>query len=67
MPSHNHKDNVSLYTTGVTYAAEIAYPYEGLKFIHGFNGVLNTVWYLEDINSFMVLIGFRLPFGIWRT
>jgi hypothetical protein len=22
----------------------------GLKFIHGFNGVLTTVWYLEDVN-----------------
>jgi hypothetical protein len=31
---------------------------EGLIFIHGFNGVLTTLWYLEDLNSFTVLMGF---------
>jgi hypothetical protein len=30
----------------------------GFKFIHGFIGVLTTFWYLEDLNSFMVLVGF---------
>ena len=30
----------------------------GRKFIHGFNGILTTVWYMEDLNSFMVLNGF---------
>jgi hypothetical protein len=30
----------------------------GRKFIHGFSAVLTTVWYLEDLNSFMVLMGF---------
>jgi hypothetical protein len=42
----------------ITYAAETAYPYGGLKFIHGFNGVLTTLWYLEDLHSFTVLVGF---------
>jgi hypothetical protein len=36
MPYLIHKVNVSLYSTGATYAAETAYPYGGLKFIHGF-------------------------------
>jgi hypothetical protein len=58
MPYPIHKANVSLYLTGATYAAETAYPYGGLKFIHGFNGVLTTLWYLEDLDSFMVLMGF---------
>ena len=58
MPYLIHKANVSLYSTGATYAAETAYPYGGLKFIHGFNGVLTTLWYLEDLNTFMVLMGF---------
>jgi hypothetical protein len=58
MPYPIHKANVSLYTTGATYAAEPADSYGGLKFIHGFNGVLTTVWYLEDLNSFTVLMGF---------
>jgi hypothetical protein len=26
----------------------------GLKFIHGFIGVLTTVWYLDDLNPFTV-------------
>jgi hypothetical protein len=30
----------------------------GLKFIHGFNGVLTNRWYLEDLNAFVVLNGF---------
>jgi hypothetical protein len=47
-----HKANVSLYSTGATYAAETAYPYAGLKFIHGFNEVLTTLWYLKDLNTF---------------
>ena len=47
MPYPIHKANVSLYLTGATYAAETAYPYGGLKFIHGFNGVLTTLWYLR--------------------
>jgi hypothetical protein len=29
----------------------------GLKFIHGFNGVLTTLWYLENLYSFTVLLG----------
>jgi hypothetical protein len=58
MPYPIHKDNVSLYTTGATYATDTAYPYGGLKYIHGFNGVLTTLWYLEDLHSFMVLMGF---------
>ena len=33
----------------------------------GFNGVLTTFWYLENLNSCMVLMGFWLTFGIWRT
>jgi hypothetical protein len=45
MPYLIHKANVSLYMTSATYAAETAYPYGGLKLIHGFNGVLTTVWY----------------------
>ena len=57
MPYLIHKANVSLYTTGATYAAETAYSYGELKFIHGFNRVLTTVWYMEDLNSFMVLMG----------
>jgi hypothetical protein len=58
MPYPIHKANVSLYTTSATYAAETAYSYGGLNFIHGFNRVLTTVWYLEDLNSFTVLMGF---------
>jgi hypothetical protein len=27
----------------------------GFQFIHGFKWVLTTVWYLEDLNLFMVL------------
>jgi hypothetical protein len=53
-----YKANVSLYTTGATYAAETAYPYGGLKFIHGFNWVLTTLWYMVELNSFTVLMGF---------
>ena len=34
MPYLIYKVNVSLYLTGATYAAETAYPYGGLKFIH---------------------------------
>jgi hypothetical protein len=45
-------------TTGATYAAETAYPYAGLKFIHGFNGVLTTLWYLKDLNTFTALMQF---------
>ena len=56
-----YKVNVSLYTTGATYAAETAYPYGGLKLIYGFNGVLTTVWYVEDLHSFMVLMGSDYP------
>jgi hypothetical protein len=58
MPYPIHKTNASLYTTSATFAAETAYPYGGLKFIHGFNGVLTTIWYLEDLHSFTVLVGF---------
>ena len=58
MPYPIHKTNVSLYTTSATFAAETAYPYGGLKFIHGFNGVLTTIWYLEDLNLFTVLMWF---------
>ena len=61
MPYLIYKSNVSLYSTGATYAAEPAYSYGGLKFIHGFNGVLTTVWYVEDLHSFMVLMGSDYP------
>jgi hypothetical protein len=58
MPYLIYKVNVSLYTTGATYAAETTYPYGGLKCIHGFNGVLTTLWYLKDLNTFTVLMQF---------
>jgi hypothetical protein len=58
MPYLIHKANVSLYSTGATYAAETAYPYGELKLIHGFNGVLTTLWYLKDLNTFTVLMQF---------
>jgi hypothetical protein len=47
MPNHIQKANDTLYTTGVTFATETAY-----------HGVLATLCYLEDLNSFIVLMGF---------
>jgi hypothetical protein len=31
---------------------------EGLKYIHGFNAILTTLWYLKDVNTFTVLMQF---------